>query len=165
MTAQHKDPDIPPELIKEYLEEEDMTPGQLARCLHVAETTVHRWLKGEAKPTGTAKAVLWTLIGLGVVFGAGALRGASLAARLFRGATIGAGAISSGIGIYRLLKKRLETAGVDDPESAVEALKKKQEQEQKVEALREQLAQEERKLKELERMVDPGTPGEGKPVE
>ncbi len=65
MTESSKEPDIPPELLKEYLEKEHMTPAKLAAHLNVAETTVHRWLKGEAKPTGTSKAVLWTLIGLG----------------------------------------------------------------------------------------------------
>lgn len=160
MITRQKDPDIPPELLKEYLQEEDMTPGQLASYLHVAETTVQRWLKGEARPTGTAKAILWTLIGLGglalsaaaplVGQASSVARGASLGVRLLKGASIGIGAIASGVGIYRLLKDTLESVGVHDVESAVELLREKEEQEAKVRALREQLMQEERKLKELE---------------
>lgn len=160
MAEPSKEPDIPPELLKEYLEKEKMTPAKLASYLNVAETTVHRWLRGEAKPTGTAKAVLWTLIGLaGIAAGAlapvaeaaaGLVGGASVAVRLFRGASIGVGAISSCIGLYKLLKEKLESIGVEQVEEAVEVLKEKERQEQKVMALREQLAEEERKLRELE---------------
>jgi predicted transcriptional regulator len=160
MTESSKEPDIPPELLKEYLEKEHMTPAKLATHLNVAETTVHRWLKGEAKPTGTSKAVLWTLIGLaGIAAGAlapvagaaaGLVGGASAAVRLLRGASIGVGAISSCVGLYKLLKEKLETVGVDKVEAVVEALKEKERQEQKVKALREQLAEEERKLREIE---------------
>jgi len=143
-----------------------MTPGQLASYLHVAETTVQRWLKGEARPTGTAKAILWTLIGLGgVALGAaaplvgpaaGLVGGASLGLRLLRGASIGIGAIASGVGIYRLLKDRLESVGIQDVEAAVELLKEREEQEAKVKALRERLAEEEQKLKELEDLASTG---------
>jgi DNA-binding transcriptional regulator YiaG len=157
MTEPSKEHDIPPELLKEYLHKEQMTPAKLAAHLNVAETTVHRWLKGEAKPTGTAKAVLWTLIGLaGIAAGAlapaaaGLVGGASAAVRLLRGASIGVGAISSCIGLYKLLREKLESVGVDEVEEAVEVLKEKERQEQKVMALREQLAEEERKLREIE---------------
>jgi transcriptional regulator with XRE-family HTH domain len=161
MTDASKDPEIPPELLQEYLKQENMTPAKLASYLNVAETTVHRWLKGEAKPTGTAKAVLWTLIGIaGIAAGAlapmagaaaGLVGGASVAARLLRGATLGVGAISSCIGLYKLLKDRLETVGVEQVEEAVETLKEKERQEQKIRALKEQLAEEERKLREIEK--------------
>ena len=153
MSDPSKEPDIPPELLKEYLEQEKMTPAKLAAYLNVAETTVHRWLRGEAKPTGTAKAVLWTLIGLaGIAAGAaaGLVGTASVAVRLLRGASIGVGAISSCIGLYKLLREKLESVGVEEVEEAVEALKEKERQEQKVKALREQLAEEERKLREIE---------------
>jgi sugar phosphate permease len=139
------------------LEKEQMTPAKLAAHLNVAETTVHRWLKGEAKPTGTAKAVLWTLIGIaGMAAGAlapvagGLVGGASAAVRFLRGASIGVGAISSCIGLYKLLKDKLESIGVETVEEAVEVLKEKERQEQKVMALREQLAEEEKKLREIE---------------
>lgn len=164
MTTPPKDPDISPELLREYLEQEKMTPSELAENLHVAETTVQRWLKGEAKPTGTAKAVLWTLIGLGgIALGAaapfagaaaGLATGASLAARLLRGASLGIGAIASGVGIYRLLKNRLEQAGIEDVEEAVKLLRRKEEQEAKVMALREELARAEEELKELEERTE-----------
>jgi hypothetical protein len=76
--------------------------------------------------------------------------GASAAVRLLRGAAIGVGAISSCVGLYKLLKEKLETVGVDKVEAVVEALKEKERQEQKVNALREQLAEEERKLRAIE---------------
>ncbi len=161
MTDSSKDPEIPPELLQEYLKRENMTPAKLASYLNVAETTVHRWLKGEAKPTGTAKAVLWTLIGIaGIAAGAlapvagaaaGLVGGASVAARLLGGASVGVGAISSCIGLYKLLKDQLEKVGVNEVEEAVEALKEKERQEQRVKTLREQLAEEERKLIEIEK--------------
>lgn len=170
MTALPKDPDISPELLKEYLHEEDMTPGQLASYLHVAETTVQRWLKGEARPTGTAKAILWTLIGLGgmalgaaaplVGPAAGLTSGASLGLRLLRGASIGISAIASGVGIYRLLRNKLEKVGIQDVEAAVELLRQKEEQEAKVRELRERLAEEEQKLKELEDLASTGASSE-----
>jgi DNA-binding transcriptional regulator YiaG len=160
MVAPSKDPDIPSKLIKDYLKSEKMTPGQLASYLNVAETTVQRWLKDEAKPTGTAKAVLWTLIGVaGIAAGAlaplagpaaGIIGGASLATRMLRGASVGVGAISSCIGLYKLLKDKLEAAGVDELEAKVQAIREKDMQEQRIKALREQLAEEERKLKEMD---------------
>jgi DNA-binding transcriptional regulator YiaG len=152
-----------PELIQKLLSDENMAPAQLATALNVSETTVHRWLKGESEPSGTAAAILWTLIGLGgIAIGAaapllgpaaGVLGGTALGARLLRTASVGMGAISSGIGIYKLLKKRLDEAGVDDVETLVEAIKKKEEQEQKVKALRERLEEEEKKLRELEEIT------------
>ncbi len=163
MPTSETDPNIKiAELIEKFLKEEKMTPAQLASYLNVAETTVHRWLKGESKPTGTAAAILWTLIGLGgltlgvvgPLAGPGRLlSGASLGARLLRSTTIGAGVISSGIGIYQLLKRTLEKAGVNDLETVIEAIKQKDVQEQKVKALREKLEEEERKLRELEQLA------------
>lgn|GEM_PF-1327657 len=162
MTKPDSNADIDqPELIRKFLAEENMKPSQLASALNVAETTVQRWLKGEAKPTGTAAAVLWTLIGLGgVVLGAaapaaGLLTKASLAARLLRSASIGAGVITSGVGIYRLLKKRLDKADMDDDlekalQEEIEAIREKERQEEKIRALREKLEEEEKRLKELE---------------
>jgi transcriptional regulator with XRE-family HTH domain len=160
MTEFPKDPEIPPKLLQEYLKRQNMTPAKLASYLNVAETTVHRWLKGEAKPTGTAKAVLWTLIGVaGMAAGAlapmagaaaGLVGGASVAARLLRGASVGVGAISSCLGLYKLLKDQLEKVGVNEMEEAVEALKARERQEQKIKELKEQLAEEERKLRQIE---------------
>ncbi len=153
-----------PQMIEEFMKEEDMTPGQLASLLNVAETTVHRWLRGEARPTGTAASILWTVIGLGgMALGAagpaiGMLGTTSMAARIVRGASVGAGALTSGVAIYRLLKKRLEREDVSEEvqralESEIKALEEKERQEGKVKALRERLAEEERKLKEIERML------------
>jgi transcriptional regulator with XRE-family HTH domain len=151
-----------PELIHSFLKEEGLTPTQLAATLNVAETTVHRWLKGEARPTGTAASILWTLIGLsGVALGAGTpgfIRGASLAARLLRGASVGAGALTSGVAIYRLLKKRIEKETLtEDLEKAleweIEILREKEKQAQKVESLRQKLEEEEEKLVEIERRL------------
>jgi hypothetical protein len=161
MTEPSKDPDISPELLDEYLKRENMTPSTLASHLNVAETTVHRWLKGEAKPTGTAKAVLWTLIGLaGIAAGAlapaagaaaGLVGGASVAARLLRGASVGVGAISSCIGLYKLLKDKVEKVGVQELEKEVQIIKEKEQQEQKIRQLKELLAEEERKLRDIEK--------------
>jgi hypothetical protein len=166
MTEPSKDPDISPELLQEYLKRENMTPSTLATYLNVAETTVHRWLKGDAKPTGTAKAVLWTLIGVaGIAAGAlapaagaaaGLVGGASVAARLLRGASVGVGAISSCIGLYKLLKDKIEKVGVQELEKEVEVLKEKEQQEQKIRQLKELLAEEERKLRDIEKKARKG---------
>jgi transcriptional regulator with XRE-family HTH domain len=144
-----------PEMIRRFLKEENLTPRQLAATLNVAETTVHRWLKGEAKPTGTAASILWTLIGLGgVALGAGApglLGSVTVAARILRGASVGVGALASGVGIYQLLKKRLEKG--EDLEKEIEALSEAERQREKIGAMRAKLAEEERKLEELENLT------------
>ncbi|MEJ2718771.1 MAG: helix-turn-helix domain-containing protein, partial [Deltaproteobacteria bacterium] len=123
-----------PEMIRRFLKEENLTPRQLADTLNVAETTVHRWLKGEARPTGTAASILWTLIGLGgVALGAratGLLGNVSLAARILKGASVGVGALASGVGIYQLLKKRLEKE--EDLEKEIEALSEAERQREKI---------------------------------
>lgn len=148
-----------PDLIRKFLREENLTPGQLASVLNVAETTVHRWLKGEARPTGTAASILWTLIGLGgVALGAGApgfMGSATLAARLLRGTSVGVGVLTSGVSIYRMLKRRIEQEDLDreveeELEKSIRAIEEKERQMQRVESLRERLAEEERKLRELE---------------
>jgi hypothetical protein len=69
---------------------------------------------------------------------------------MLRGASVGVGAISSCIGLYKLLKDKLEAAGVDELEAKVQAIREKDMQEQRIKALREQLAEEERKLKEMD---------------
>ena len=144
-----------PEMIRRFLKEEDLTPRQLAAILNVAETTVHRWLKGEARPTGTAASILWTLIGLGgVALGAGApglLGSVSVAARILRGASVGVGALASGVGIYQLLKKRLERR--EDLEKEIEALSEAERQREKILALRAKLEEEEKRLEELENLT------------
>jgi DNA-binding transcriptional regulator YiaG len=129
-----KDADVP-KLIENFMTEERLTPSALASILNVAETTVHRWLRGEARPTGTAAAVLWTVIGIG-------------------GLAIGAAAVSSGLGIYRLLKKRL--AGREEEiAKKVEAEKAKKEKAkrlQEIDALRKKLAEKEAELDKLEKV-------------
>ena len=144
-----------PEMIRRFLKEEDLTPRQLAAILNVAETTVQRWLKGEARPTGTAASILWTLIGLGgVALGAGApglLGSVSVAARILRGASVGVGALASGVGIYQLLKKRLERR--EDLEKEIEALSEAERQREKIVALRAKLEEEEKRLEELENLT------------
>ena len=124
-----------PKLIKNFMSEEGLTPGKLAAILNVAETTVHRWLKGEARPTGTAAAVLWTLIGIG-------------------GLAIGAAAVSSGLGIYRLLRKRLadREEEIAKEVEAEKARKEKAKRLQEIEALRKKLAEKEAELDELEKI-------------
>jgi hypothetical protein len=147
------------DLIKNFLDEEKMSPKDLASSLNVNETTVLRWLKGEAKPTGTAAAILWTVIGIGgLALGAAApaaINGASAAARLLKSASIGMGAISSGIGIYKLLRRTFERVA---PEGDIDVLldehmkmvAEKQERERRIKDLRDQLAKEEVRLREIE---------------
>ena len=53
-----------PALISQFLKDEGMTSKQLAASLYIAESTVHRWLLGRVRPTGTAAAILWTLVAL-----------------------------------------------------------------------------------------------------
>ena len=156
MTEPSKDPDISPELLQEYLDREHMTASELASHLNVADTTVHRWLKGDAKPTGTAKAVLWTLIGVAGIAAGALVPAAGVAVRLLRGASVGVGAISSCIGLYKLLKEKIEKVGVKELEKEVEVLKEKEQQEQKIKQLKEQLAEEERKLKDIEKKARKG---------
>jgi DNA-binding XRE family transcriptional regulator len=134
MSAPEKEYDANvPALITKFLEQERMTPDTLAQTLNVAETTVQRWIKGEAKPTGTAAAILWTLLGIG-------------------GIAVGAAAVARGLGIYRLLKKRL--AGKEEElEKIIQAEKaqrEKQERLQEIRALRATLARKEAELEELE---------------
>ncbi len=160
--ADHHAPTKParvPDLIRRFLREENMTPSQLASILNVAETTVHRWLKGEARPTGTAASILWTLIAVGGVYlGAGApgiLARAGLAAKVLRGTSMGVGALTSGLAIYRLLKKRIEREEVNEEidkalQAEIENLEAKERQQEKVEALKRKLAEEEQKLLELD---------------
>jgi len=130
-----KDANIP-EMITNFMNRENLTPGKLAEILNVAETTVQRWLKGQAKPTGTSAAILWTLIGIG-------------------GVAIGAAALASGLGIYRLLKKRLG-GQEEELERLIKTEKVEKEKEkrlQEVRALREKLAEKEAELEELEKQV------------
>ncbi len=122
-----------PRLIARFMQQEKLTPGKLAGILNVAETTVQRWLKGEAKPTGTAAAVLWTLIGIG-------------------GIAIGAAAVASGLGIYRLLNKKLggKEQELENMIQAERASKEKEKRLEEIRALREKLAEKESELEELE---------------
>lgn len=147
-----------PSMIKTFLEKEKMTPADLASTLNVAETTVYRWLKGEAKPTGTAAAVLWTLIGLGsVAIGAGAsglLGAASVAARILRGASVGVGVLASGVGIYRLLRNRLEQH--ENLEREIESLTEREKLSREVDDMRRKLADAEKKLAEMGQEPGPG---------
>jgi transcriptional regulator with XRE-family HTH domain len=162
MTGPSKEPDIPGETLREYLKRENMTEAELAAYLNVDPTTVNRWVNDKAKPTGTAKAVLWTLLGLaGLAAGIGApaagvrlglLRGASSAARLLQAAAIAGGAVSSCVGLYKLLKKKFAEDGPDDATVQTfeeEILRKKQEHEQRISQLRAELEEEERKLREI----------------
>ncbi len=150
------------ELIRDFLDEEKMSPKELATSLNVNETTVLRWLKGEAKPTGTAAAILWTVIGIGgMALGAAApatFRGAKAAASLLRGASFGMGAITSGIGIYRLLRRTFEKVA---PEGDIDVLldehmkmvTEKQERERRIKDLKDQLEREEIRLREIEELL------------
>ncbi len=154
-----KDENVPA-LIRNFLQQEKMTAGELARSLNVNETTVQRWLKGEAKPTGTAAAVLGILIGLGeAAFNATGstfkmIRGISIPSSLVTGAAVGAGAIAGGWEIYKLLKRKFQQVDPDgtlqetlDQELAL--LNEKAEQEQKITDLRTKLAAEEKRLQEM----------------
>jgi len=140
MTESSKEPDISPEDLRNLLKEQKISTRQLAEYLNVAETTVNRWLNEEARPTGTAKAVLWALIGAGI--GAGALAP-------FAG--IAVGAMASGIGLYKLLKEKLEKVGVDELEERVKLLKKKEETENEIKSLKQKLAEKESELREIEK--------------
>jgi DNA-binding transcriptional regulator YiaG len=125
-----------PKLIERFMQQESLTPGKLAQILNVAETTVQRWLKGEARPTGTAAAVLWTLIGIG-------------------GIAIGAAAVASGLGIYRLLNKKLggKEQELENMIQAERAAKEKKKRLEEIKALREILAEKEAELEELEELT------------
>jgi transcriptional regulator with XRE-family HTH domain len=167
MTAPSKEPDIPGETLREYLKRENMTEAELAAYLNVDPTTVNRWVNDKAKPTGTAKAVLWTLLGLaGLAAGIGApmagaagvglglFRGASSAARLLQAASIAGGAVSSCVGLYKLLKQKFAEDGPDDATVQTfeeEILRQKQEHEQRISQLRAELEEEERKLREIDK--------------
>ena len=162
MTAPSKEPDIPGETLREYLKPKILTEAELAAYLNVDPTTVNRWVNDKAKPTGTAKAVLWTLLGLaGLAAGIGApaagvglglFRGASSAARLLQAAAIAGGAVSSCVGLYKLLKQKFAEDGPDDATVQTfeeEILRQKQEHEQRISQLRAELEEEERKLREI----------------
>jgi DNA-binding transcriptional regulator YiaG len=131
--------DNTPELITKFMEQEKLSIANLAEILNVAETTVQRWLKGEAKPTGTSAAILWTVMGIG-------------------GLAVGAAAFASGLGIYRLLKRKLggKEAELEKIIEAEKARKEKERRLQEIKALRKLLADKEAKLKELEQKTGKG---------
>jgi transcriptional regulator with XRE-family HTH domain len=87
--------------IKELRKLKNWSQEQLAKILGVSTSTVIRWEHGDAKPTGTAAAVLVALL-------------AGLTGPMALGAfmTLGPLAVSA-YGIYRLLKDVFEPGGND----------------------------------------------------
>ena len=89
-------PELTPEAIKQFRKEGGMSQQDLATVLGVGIATIKRWDKGEIKPSGTAAAILNTLI----------------AASLGKPIESDAGAVPAGVpvakAIYQLLKKVFE---------------------------------------------------------
>jgi hypothetical protein len=50
-----------PDLVRIFLEDEEMSNADAASTFFVANTSPPRWSHGEVEPTGTTAAILWTL--------------------------------------------------------------------------------------------------------
>jgi transcriptional regulator with XRE-family HTH domain len=85
--------------IKGFRKAHNLNQQDLAQILNVGITTVSRWENNAAKPTGTAEAVLASL-----------LNSTSLGrlCELGTGAAVAGGLLGSGYALYTLLKRRFE---------------------------------------------------------
>ena len=94
-----KEPEIKAEDIKKFRAKKGLTQQQLASALNVSVTTVSRWEGGLKEPSGSAAAILKSLIagGLGGVGLLGGIAGLGLNPLL-----------TSGRSIYQLLKETFE---------------------------------------------------------
>lgn len=92
-----KEPEIKADDIKKFREKKGLTQQQLASALNVSVTTVSRWESGLKEPSGSAAAILKSLIA--GTFGAGlaGIAGLGLSPLL-----------TSGRSIYQLLKETFE---------------------------------------------------------
>lgn len=93
------DPEIDGIQIRKFRKANKLNQQELASILNVGITTVSRWETGDSRPTGTARAVLATLL---------TNNSAQQLTRLGRGAAVSEGLIGSGYALYTLLKKRFE---------------------------------------------------------
>ncbi len=95
-----KEPEIKAEDIKKFRTKKGLTQQQLASALNVSVTTVSRWESGLKEPSGSAAAILKSLIagslGTGLL---GGIAGLGLSPLL-----------TSGRSIYQLLKETFEGA-------------------------------------------------------
>jgi len=93
-----KEPEIKAEDIKNLREKKGLTQQQLASALNVSVTTVSRWESGVKEPSGSAAAILKSVIvgslGVGLV---GGIVGLGLSPLL-----------TSGRSIYQLLRETFE---------------------------------------------------------
>jgi transcriptional regulator with XRE-family HTH domain len=89
---------LTPENIKEWRESNNMTQQQLSELLGTGVATIARWEAGTAKPTGTASAILTTV-----------LTGSKLKGKDFlKVIPLIGGSILAGYGIYKLLSQVFE---------------------------------------------------------
>jgi transcriptional regulator with XRE-family HTH domain len=94
----NKEPEIRAEEIKKFREKKRLTQQQLASALNVSVTTVSRWESGLKEPSGSAAAILKSLI-------AGSLGGGLLGGIEEPGLSP---LLTSGRSIYQLLKETFE---------------------------------------------------------
>jgi len=171
-------------LIREFLEKEGMSVKELADWLSIRESTVHRWLRGDAKPTGTSASILWTLISLSRarsatrttertaslektrekmaphmmgVAGSAALTG--ILAGVLPPVGIPLVAVASGLAIYKSMRKWIESETPEDPvdqvlEEKIQALEEQHMRREKIRMLKEQLKAEEEKLQEITELAE-----------
>jgi DNA-binding transcriptional regulator YiaG len=92
MVIQMKKEYLSPESIRTFRTERNFSQQELATILNVGVVSVSRWETGETKPSGTAAAVLATLI----------------ADDLQKGHMSPVGPLASGYAIYQLLRERFE---------------------------------------------------------
>jgi transcriptional regulator with XRE-family HTH domain len=85
--------------IKNFRRANNLSQQELASILNVGITTVSRWENNAAKPSGTAEAILASLINSRPV---GKLR------EFGTGAAVAGGLLGSGYALYTLLKRRFE---------------------------------------------------------
>jgi transcriptional regulator with XRE-family HTH domain len=85
--------------IRNFRKAHNLNQQDLASILNVGITTVSRWENNMAKPTGTAAAILASLLDSRSI---GGLCG------LGTGAAVAGGLLGSGYALYTLLKRRFE---------------------------------------------------------
>jgi transcriptional regulator with XRE-family HTH domain len=95
----YNDPGIDGDEIRSFRRANNLNQQELAGILNVGITTVSRWETGDSRPTGTARAVLATLLTSGPV---------ERLTYLGRGSATAEGLIGSGYALYTLLKRRFE---------------------------------------------------------
>jgi len=95
----NSDTEIHGSQIRDFRKANRLNQQELASILNVGITTVSRWETGDSRPTGTARAVLATLL---------TNDSGRRLARLGRGAAVSEGLIGSGYALYTLLKRRFE---------------------------------------------------------